>query len=162
MTDSSWDNGGQPTQRKQGMSIWAKLAMGCGVVFLLGLGTCVALGATCAHKMNQAMDGPEWGQLRNAVEQLQTDAGAKTLYDANPDLSKAYPSENAFIQAAQGWRPRLEALPLQKPSLMSGDLSYGVNVSPGHRQVQLDYTNSKKVVIRSRWENGRLQVLEVD
>ena len=149
-------------QRKQGMSLWAKLALGCGVVFLLGLGACVALGATCAHAVGKAMDGPEWGQLRSAVDQLQSDAGAKALYEGNPDLWKAYPSENEFIKTAQEWRPKLEPLPAQMPGVFTGHISYNVSVSGGFRKVELGYTNGKNAVISSRWENGRLQTIEVN
>ncbi len=161
MADSSWDNGGQSTRAKQGMSIWAKVALGCGVVVLLGLGGCVVLGATCAHAIGKSMDGPEWGHLRRAVEQLGSDAGAKDLYEANPDLWKAYPSENDFIKTAQSWRPKLEPLPAQMPGVFGGHINYTVNMSGGFRRVELGYTNSKNALVSSRWENGRLQTIEV-
>ena len=162
MADSSWDNGGQSTQRRQGMSIWAKVALGCGVVFLLGLGGCVVLGATCAHAIGKSMDGPEWGQLRGAVEQLGSDEGAKALYEANPDLWKAYPSQSDFIKTTQGWRPKLEPLPAQMPSVFGGHINHTVNVSGSSRKVELGYTNSRNAQVSSRWENGRLQMIEVN
>ncbi len=162
MADSSWDNGGQPVERKKGMSIWAKVALGCGVVLLLGLGGCVVLGATCARAIGKSMDGREWGQLKAAVQQLQTDDGAKALYHANPDLSQAYPTEENFLQQARNWRPKLEPLPAQMPSVFTGKISYNVSVNAGFRKVELGYTNTRGAVIASRWENGRLLMITVN
>jgi hypothetical protein len=162
MADSSWDNNGQPMQRKQGMSIWAKVAMGCGLVFLLGLGGCVVLGATCARAIGKTMDGREWSQLKEAVQQLQTDEGAKALYQANPDLWQAYPSEENFLQQARIWRPKLEPLPTEMPSILTGKISYNVHVNGGFRKVELGYTNSRGTAIASRWENGRLHMISVN
>ncbi len=162
MADSSWDNNGQPIQPKKGMSIWAKVALGCGVVFLLGLGGCVVLGATCARAIGKTMNGPEWGMLRAAVQQLESDEGAKALYQANPDLWQAYPSEETFLQQARTWRPKLEPLPLEMPSLFTGKINYNVSVNGGFRKVELGYTNSHGAAIASRWENGRLQMIAVN
>ena len=162
MADSSWDNNGQPMQRKQGMSIWAKVALGCGVVFLLGLGGCVVLGATCARAIGKTMNGPEWGMLRAAVQQLESDEGAKALYQANPDLGQTYPSEDQFVSTARTWRPKLEPLPETRPSLIKGQISYSVNSTPGMRHVELGYSNSKGARINSTWENGRLQMISVN
>ncbi len=162
MADSSWDNGGQPMQRKQGMSIWAKVALGCGVLFLLGLGGCVVLGATCAKVVGKTMDGREWVQLKEAVRQLQSDEGAKALYQANPELSQAYLSEENFLQQARLWRPKLEPLPAEMPSIFTGKISYNVSVNGGFRKVELGYTNNRGAAIASRWENGRLQMIAVN
>ena len=162
MADSSWDNNGQPMQRKQGMSIWAKVALGCGVVFLLGMGGCVVLGATCARAIGKTMDGREWGQLKEAIQQLQSDEGTKALYQANPDLWQAYPSEEAFLEQARTWRPKLEPLPQEMPSILTGKISYNVQVNGGFRKVELGYTNTRGAAIASRWENGRLQMISVN
>ncbi len=162
MADSSWDNGGQPAQRKQGMSIWAKVALGCGVIFLLGMGGCVVLGATCARAIGKTMDGREWGQLKEAVQQLQSDEGAKALYQANPELSQAYPTEDDFLEKARIWRPKLEPLPAEMPGVFTGKISYNVSINGGFRKVELGYTNGIGGKIASRWENGRLQMISVD
>lgn len=162
MVDSNWDNGGIATPRKSGMPIWAKISMGCGIAALVVLATCVAGVATCGHAIGSAMNGPEWGQLRAAVEQLGTDEGVKSLYEANPALKSAYPTEENFLQAAKEWRPRLEPLPPQMPSVFTGKISENVNVSGGFRKVELGYTNGKGAKIASRWENGRLEMITVD
>lgn len=162
MADSSWDNNGQPMQRKKGMSIWAKVALGCGVVFLLGMGGCVVLGATCARAIGKTIDGPEWGLLKEAVQQLQSDDGTKALYQANPDLWQAYPSEEAFLQQARTWRPKLEPLPPHMPSVFTGKISANVSMNGGFRKVELGYTNGIGGKVASRWENGRLQMIEVN
>ncbi len=162
MADSSWDNGGQPMQGKKGMSIWAKVALGCGVAVLLGLGGCVVLGATCARAIGKTMDGREWGQLKQAVQQLETDEGAKELYQSNPELAQVYPTEEGFLDQARKWRPKLEPLPPQMPSVFTGKISYNVAVNGGFRKVELGYTNGKGGRIASRWENGRLQMISVE
>ncbi len=162
MADSSWDNGGQSAPRKQGMSTVAKVALGCGVVALLGLATCIGGMATCAGAISKSMDGREWGDLRAAVAQLQTEEGAKALYGANQDLWKDYPSEEKFLATARSWRPRLEPLPEKMPSLLTGKINYNVNVSNGLRTVELGYTNGKGAQVASRWANGRLQTLTVN
>ena len=131
-------------------------------MFLLGLGGCVVVGATCTRAIGKAMDGREWGQLKEAVQQLQSDDGAKALYQANPPLGQAYPTEDAFVQQVKTWRPKLEPLPTQMPSLFTGKISYNVSVNGGFRKVELGYTNSRGAVIASRWENGRLQMLTVN
>jgi hypothetical protein len=144
------------------MSIWAKVAMGCGVLFLLGLGGCVVLSATCARAIGKSMDGREWGQLKEAVQQLQSDEGAKALYQANPELAQAYPSEENFLEQSRAWRPKLEPLPPEMPSFLTGKISYNVSVNGGFRKVELGYTNTRGAAIASRWENGRLQMISVN
>lgn len=162
MADSSWDNAGQPMQTKKAMSIWAKVGIGCGVVFLLGLGGCVYLATRGAQAFSKAMDGREWGQLRTAVQQLETDEGAKSLYQSNPELAQSYPTEAGFLDQARMWRPKLEPLPPEMPGVFTGKISYNVSVSGGFRKVELGYTNDKGGRIASRWENGRLQMISVD
>ena len=162
MADSSWDNNGQPMQHKKGMSIWAKVALGCGVVFLLGLGGCVVLGVRGAQYFKKAMDVREWGMLRAMVQQLESDEGARALYKATPDLWKTYPSEDDFLSTVQTWRPKLEPLPENRPDFIKGQLSYSVNSTPGVRHVELGYTNSKGTRINSTWENGRIQMISVN
>lgn len=162
MADSGWDNGGVSMPKKSGMPLWAKITMGCGIIALLGLVTCVAGVATCGKAIGKAMNGPEWGQLRAAVEQLGTDDGAKALFQANPELKSSYPTEDSFVEAAKGWRLKLEPLPPQMPSVLSGKISYNVSVSGGFRKVELGYTNGKGGKVASRWENGRLEMISVD
>ena len=155
MADASWDNSGMPA-RKPGMPTWVKILLGCGLAMLVAMGGCVALATWGCHAMTQSMETEEWGQLRQAVAQLQTDDGARALYQANPGLAAAYPTEQAFLTAAQGWRPRLEPMPEHMPGLLTGRVSYSVQIQGGFRRTELGYRNGKGTWIASRWENGHL------
>src|SRR5512135_2234296 len=114
MADASWDNSGLP-KKETGMPGWVKVLLGCGVAMLLAMGACVGFAAWGCRAMTHSMETAEWGQLRQAVAQLQTDDGTRALYQANPGLAARYPDEAAFLKAAQQWRPRLEPLPERVP-----------------------------------------------
>jgi len=128
MTDASWDNGGGPPAKK-GMGTGMKVLAGCGVA-VLGLGlTCVVGGVLLKKKIEkdpQAFEEgvlgwakgkmqKDWDRLRAVVEQLGTDAGARALYQANGRLHEDYATEDAFLAAVRGWRPKLGPLPAEVP-----------------------------------------------
>ena len=160
MTDSSWENSGQPAKRP-GMPTWVKVLMGCGVTALLLFGGCTALATWGCHAMTHNMESAEWSQLRSAAVQLQTAEGTRALYAANPGLAVQYPTEAEFTRAAEAWRPRLEALPAQMPGLFTGRINYTLNVQGGFRKVELGYRNGKGAMLSSRWENGHLMQIEL-
>ncbi|HEX4845922.1 MAG TPA: hypothetical protein VFV26_06845, partial [Geothrix sp.] len=56
MADSSWDNGGHGVPVKAGLPLWGKIALGCGVTFLVIMVTCIGLGA---YVVNKAKKDPE-------------------------------------------------------------------------------------------------------
>lgn len=129
MADSNWDNGGTPTPSapKVGMPLWGKLLIGCGVVLLLVIGSCVGGVAYLSHKAKQDPEGmkrwamgfamdflkPEWQDLRTVIGQLRTDEDCRTLYQAQPDLAKAWPTVDAFLKDAQEWREQLPEMPAE-------------------------------------------------
>lgn len=162
MADASWDNGGHGIPAKAGMPMWAKVLMGCGIVAVLALATCVGGIAFGFNKVKQAFDGSEWNQLVSVVEKLGTDEGARSVYAANPRLSGMYPTESLFLQAAAVWRPRLEPLPPKMPSLMTGRLDFNVRIDGSHRNAQMGYRNDKGAWVYAQWENGQLTSLKVE
>jgi hypothetical protein len=140
MVDASWDNSGLPP-RKKGFGTGMKVLMGCGIATLIGLTTCAIGGAILGNMIKKdpkaferRMEGfarglvqKDWEHLRALVDQLQTDDGAREAYRANPGLRQGHPSEEAFLQAVRGWRPRLTPLPEAAPM---GKHRHG----PGERQ----------------------------
>jgi len=150
MADSSWDNSGQGLPAKTGLPTWGKVLLGCGVVSLLVLGTCVGGIAYLGHRVKKDPDGfknkvlgfalekvrPEWDDFQAVVDQLRSPEGSRALYAANPDLAKSWPTEAAFLEASSTWRkelpPRTELSPdlmehqgLQINRVMGGKVSIG-------------------------------------
>ncbi|HJU82567.1 MAG TPA: hypothetical protein VJ600_00010 [Holophagaceae bacterium] len=160
MADASWDNSGLP-KKEPGMPGWVKILLGCGLAMLLAMGACVGFATWGCNAMTRSMEAAEWGQLRQAVAQLQTDEGARALYQANPGLASRYPDEAAFLKAAQDWRPRLEPLPEHVPSLFTGRVSYNIQIAGGFRRADLGYRTTKGTWIASHWENGRLTTIDI-
>ncbi len=161
MTDSNWDNSGLPVQKK-GMGTGMKVAIGCGVALLVGIGGCVAAVGAGVSVLGRQMQAQEWPQLRQAVTALGTDEGAAGLYRAQPGLAADHPSESAFLLAARGWRPLLEPLPAEPPSVFTGRLEMNIQIHNHRRTVELGHRNGKGHRVRSRWEDGRLVALRVD
>lgn len=161
MNDSSWDNSGLPAP-KRGMGTGLKVAIGCGVALLVVIGGCVAAVGAGVSVLGRQMQAREWPQLRQAVAALATDEGAAALYRDQPGLAAEHPSEAAFLLAAQGWRPLLEPLPAEPPSVFTGRLEMNIQIHNHRRSVDLGYRNGKGHRVRSRWEDGRLMALRVD
>lgn len=132
MADASWDNGGHGVPAKAGMPLWAKIGIGCGVLFLVAMVTCFGLGAYVVNKAKKDPEGfknqvmgfaldkvrPDWEDFRAVVEQLRTQEGCRALYAANPGLSKSWPTEGEFLSTAEGWRKGLVPAPDLTPELM--------------------------------------------
>jgi hypothetical protein len=161
MADSNWDNSGLPT-RKKGLGTGLKVAIGCGVALLLAIGGCVAFIGAGASLVGKTLKAQEWPQLRQAVVALGTDEGAAKLYQDNPGLTGDYPSEAAFLAAAQAWRPRLEPLPAEPPSVFTGRLNMNISINNNRRSAELGYRTGNGSRITGRWEDGRLAALKVE
>jgi hypothetical protein len=128
MVDSSWDNGGLPSQKK-GLGAGMKVLMGCGIAALVALVTCAVGGAILGNFIKKdpkgfemGMEGfaknlvqKDWERLRALVDQLQTDDGARIVYRTNSSLQQAHSSEELFLQAVRAWRPRQAPLPAEAP-----------------------------------------------
>jgi hypothetical protein len=144
------------------MGTGLKIAIGCGVALLVVIGGCVVSLGSCAAAMGRTMQANEWPQLRQMVEALGSDAGAAGVYQANPGLAADYPSEEAFLSAAKAWRPKLEPLPAEPPSVFTGRMSLNISVNNGRRSAELGYRNGRGATVTGRWEDGRLVGLRVD
>ena len=141
MTDESWDNGGQGVPVKAGMPRWAKITLGCGVAFLVVLVTSVSGVAIFANRFKKDPQGferaalgmvvdkvrPDWEDLRAVVEALRTPEGCQRLYAANPSLTKRWPNESAFLEAASQWQKDLAPAPELTPELIEKG---GVQINP--------------------------------
>lgn len=155
MADGSWDNGGAPAP-KQGMPLWGKIAIGCGVAMLLFLGSCVALIGYGVHKGNEAMD-KAWADMRTHVADLSSEEGARRMYQHNPGLADRYPTEDDFVKASAAWRPKLTQLPEKAPTIKElmqgrGDIQMSSHTAGGHHESR----------IRVRLQDGSRLVLETD
>ncbi|WP_291271648.1 hypothetical protein [Geothrix sp.] len=132
MADSSWDNGGHGVPLKTGLPLWGKIALGCGIAFLVALVTCVGGVAFIANKVKKDPEGfkqkamnlvadkvrPDWEDFRAVVEQLRTPEGCRALYAANPGLAKTWATESDFLQASSKWQKDLAPVPDLTPELM--------------------------------------------
>ena len=161
MADGSWDNSGLPAKKK-GLGTGLKVAIGCGVALLVVIGGCVAFIGVGASVVGKQMQAKEWPQLRQLVRDLGSEDGAAGVYHSNPGLAGDFPSEEAFLKAAQAWRELLEPLPEEPPSLFTGRLNMNISVNNDRRSALLGYRNGKGATITGRWEDGRLVGLSED
>jgi len=128
VVDASWDNSGLSPQKK-GFGTGMKVLMGCGIAALLALATCAIGGAVLGNWIKKdpkafetRMEGfakglvqKDWERFRILADQLQTDDGARMVYQANPSLHQAHPSEDQFLQEVRTWRPKWTPLPVEAP-----------------------------------------------
>ena len=115
--DASWDNSGMPASKK-GMPTWAKVLMGCGILFVLAIGSCVGIATWGFHKVS-TMGQAQWPTYVETVKKLQDPASTRALYEASPRLHKKYADADAFEQQVAEWRPGIQTPPDQMPSLTS-------------------------------------------
>jgi len=182
MTNSSWDNGGHGSPAKAGLPLWGKIAIGCGVAFLLVLVTCVGGAAFFVHKAKQDPDWfknkargamslavekvrPDWEDFRAVVEQLRSPEGCKTLYAANPDLAKTWATEAEFLETTSRWHKDVVSAPELSMEVMEqglhinyrsgGQVSVGWSPKTG-RSVYVTFEGTRK-----SGDHGR-RVLELD
>ncbi len=148
MADGSWDNGGHGVPAKAGLPLWGKIALGCGVLFLVVMVTCVGGIAFFTHKAKtdpewfkkKAMGAmslgiekvrPDWEDFQKVVEQLRTPEGCQALYAANPDLAKTWATEAAFLEASSRWHKEVVSAPELSVEVMEQGLHF--NYGPGGR-----------------------------
>lgn len=131
MAEASWDNGGAAAPPpKAGMPLWGKLLIGCGVFFLLAIGSCVGGVAYLSHRAKKDPEGmkkwamgfamdfikPEWQDLRDVTTKLKTEEGCRALYAAHPALAKDWATLEDFLKDAREWREQIPDLP-EEPTL---------------------------------------------
>lgn len=165
MADSSWDNSGLPPERK-GMGTGTKLALGCGLVVLLGLATCVGFAGYGLHKGSQAADRL-WVHVASSSKQLRTEEGARALYRENPGLAASYSTEEEFLREAAGWRSKLAGVPEKRPDLKElfregKGLSVQAEGGSGQERMKLRYHLPSGGVLHLKTEGGRLTDIRVE
>ncbi len=101
---------------------------------------------------------PEWDAYRSVLASLATDAGAASLYRANPGLAKVYPTEAAFLDAARGWRPKLGPVPEDILEAKERLTSMRIHSGPFLRQVSMVYV-FPDLKLRAAWEEDHLVAL---
>lgn len=164
MADSSWDNGGYAPPKKSGMPTWAKVLVGCGIVFLLLMATCIGGGIFLVKKggdLIRSATAAQWTEMRADVEQLKTEDGARAFYAAHPGLAKSYPTEADFLAGWKDWSPKLESLPAEEPPLSSGRVSANMQNNNGRKTVSLAYQTLKQHSIEATWRDGALVDFQV-
>lgn len=158
MADGSWDNGGHGVPAKAGMPLWGKIALGCGIAFLVVLVTCVGAGAFFVNKIKKDPEGfkqramsavadrlrPDWEDFRFVIEQLRTPEGCQALYRANPELAKTWPTEPAFLDASSRWHKEI----LPAPAELTFDVME-------HGGLQINHTFGSQVTVGWSPKGGR-------
>ncbi len=113
--DQSWDGGGLPPKKK-GMSSLAKVGIGLLAAFVLFVGLCFGAGYWMYRTASRSVHHG-WDIMRQTAEQLKTEEGARRIYAENPALSRDYPTQEGFLEAAGGWRAKLGSIPSQLPDM---------------------------------------------
>ncbi len=181
MADSSWDNRAQGIPGRTGMPLWGKIALGCGIAFLVVIVTCVGASAFFISKYKKDPQGfkqkamdlvadkvrPDWEDFRIVVEQLRTPEGCQAMYAANPGLAKTWPTEAAFLEAASRWHKEVVSAPdltldlLEHGGLqINRDLSGQVRVGWSPRSGRAVYVTFESV--RKPGDNGPRRIAELD
>lgn len=183
MADASWDNGGHGVPAKAGLPLWGKIALGCGIAFLVVLMTCVGGVAYLSSRYKKDPKGfeqgamafaidkmnirPDWDDFRQVVDQLRTPEGCKALYRANPDLHANWPDEARFLEAAAVWRPDLVPAPELSPDLAD---QHGLRINKrvgGRVEVGWSPKTGRAVYVtfekaRKPGDQGPRRILELD
>ena len=181
MADSSWDNSGHGVPAKAGLPLWGKIALGCGIAFLVVLVTCVGVGVFVANKVKKDPEGfkhqvmgfaldkvrPDWEDFRAVVEQLRTPEGCRALYAANPGLTKTWAAESDFLEASAKWQKDLAPTPDLSPDVMErqglrinhtfgGQVNVGWSPKSG-RAIYVTFERARKA-----GDKGPRRVVELD
>jgi len=158
------------------MPVWAKFLIGCGVVMLVLIASCVGFtywaattgGMTkfLAERVNVALEKP-WGMLIAVADAIQNDSSASKLYRDNPALANDYPTEEIFLKNAVVWRTKLVDLPRNPPSfdvLDKSDFYVGSGKVIGGKRgksFEIRYKISDGTWIHLGWEDEKIVELKI-
>lgn len=106
MAKATWDDEPQPRRTFRWKGWLLGLAIAAGLVALL---TGVAAGIGTSNRRLA------WPLLLNVAGRLQTEEGARDLWQRNPDLADTWGSEEAFLAMARQARAHVQRLPKQEP-----------------------------------------------
>jgi hypothetical protein len=150
------------------MSIWGKVAIGCGAATLIFLGSVGILVWWGVTKASSALD-QGWAELYRDAEGLRSEAGSRALYRANPGLAQGYPTEEGFLEAAAGWRPRLGPVPEHRPDLKTlfdhrtgADFGMKSERANGSKSTEVHLRMSTGATLEVQLEDGHLTDIRVD
>jgi hypothetical protein len=168
MADGSWDNGGYGKPAKAGLPLWSKIAMGCGIVAILALGTCVA-GVAWGLNKAATLGKSQWPTYVQTVQALKASDSTKALYEANPRLKREFPDAAAFEREVADWRPALQAPPEAMPSITTGrvvsfvgkDSQFGKGESQASQNVAVTaYRMDDGRFLSIVWANGQIEEIK--
>ncbi len=167
MPDSSWDQAAPPPPKK-GLSLFGKVAIGCGgalLCFLLAIG---AMAWVVFSKATKALD-QGWAELHTELRSLRTEQGARTLYRENPGLAQNYPTEEEFVKASAAWRAKLGDIPEKRPELkqiLEGKAPGGITLrrrdAGGRKALSVSMRMSTGATLTVELENDKLVDIQVD
>lgn len=151
-----------PAARK-GMPLWGKIALGCGIALLLGLGGC-AVGAYFLAKKGiakiQEIAQKPYADMQAAVMELKSPEGLKAFYESHPGLKETYPTPEAFQVAANGWKDRLGTLPATFGNpvelMQSKGLELKTHTVNGKERLEIRLRNQENGWIVGTWEGSQL------
>jgi hypothetical protein len=147
----------------RGVPLWGKIALGCLTVVVVGTATCVGASYLVFEKggdLIRNMAKENWTEVRDAVDLMMTDEGARKLYRSHPGLEESFPTEDRFLEAVKKWRPELEPVP-EKIPILQGEFNLAKQHSHGKPRTELSYTNGKEARLTFTWENGALIDIDV-
>jgi len=93
---------------------------------------------------------------------LQSEEGARRLYQQNPGLAEGFRSEEAFLAEAARLRPALKGLPLSSGELPQERLSTRIQGTPFGFRVELRLRLEGGQTLRMLWKQDRLGSLELE
>ena len=151
--DNSWDNGGFPTLKgswKYGEHLFTVSVVG--VSFLV---VCTVAVLWFSHNQANILQvereraKPDWAAATLVVEAMQTEAGTKALYQANPRLSDRFRSENEFLEFVAKCRPNFDPLPKELP--LPTEQNFGHRHGFGVGPTILSYKMSRGYWVTFHW-----------
>lgn len=164
----TWNTPAEPPVRKT-MPTWGKVAIGCGIASLLGLGACIAGGIYVVKKGTTAIaevTRKPMQELAELVKEAGTPEGVARFYEGHPELAKRYGSVDAFSAAFKDVGTRIGPLPTDLSDFMTllreKRLEMNARNESGAKGMILKYRNPGKEALVSEWENGRLVDLRIE
>jgi len=170
MADGSWDNGGHGVPAKAGLPLWGKIALGCGIAFLVVLVTCVGAIAWGFNKVS-SRSHEQWPLYVDTVKALKDPSATKVLYETNPRLKLQFSDSVTFENQVAEWRPALQTPPNAMPALTSGRIvsfvgkntSFGNSDKKGnHEGAVTAYKMDDGRFLAIVWEDGQMAEIRFD
>ena len=145
MPDNSWDNGG--VTRRGSHKPWLKwMLVGIGLAIGIPLLMTATIGGLALRHRAEV-----WPVVRTVHARLQTDEGARDLYEKNPALANVYLNDQDFLDTVRIWRSKVGDLPAQEPP--EGP-SYSPDADPGRAAASIQGSGGAWMMVDIR--GGRL------